>query len=343
MDQSSNCNCLPLRPTPMKKFQNSAHTFVHESLRGLAEVHADILAVHLDPTYVVRRENTPGQVAVISGGGSGHEPLDVGYVGQGMLAAACPGEIFTSCTPNQIVAAAQAAEQGAGCLFIVKNYRGDLLNFETALDMLDFDCSTVVVDDDASVDTSPHSVGRRGAAGTLIVQKVVGAAAAAGASLAECKTVGCRVNSQTASAGVSFQGCMDPITGSPTFVIGADEIEFGVGLHGEPGRQRIPMASAENLAARMLDTIMRDLKPKPEHRLLLCVNGFGATPLSELYVLFNAASGHLKARGLNIHCSLVGNYATSLDTPGGSITVTVLDDEIASLWLAPVHTAALRW
>ncbi len=327
----------------MKKFKNSAHNFVHESLMGLAEAHADILTVQFDPTCVLRRALTPGQVAVISGGGSGHEPLDVGYVGQGMLAAACPGEIFTSCTPDQILAAARAAEQGAGCLFIVKNYRGDLLNFETALDMLDVDCATVVVDDDASVDSSPHSVGRRGAAGTMIVQKIVGAAAAAGASLGECKAVGHRVNAQTASVGVSFQGCMDPITGAPTFEIGADEIEFGVGLHGEPGRQRIPMQAANALATRMLDTILGDLKPQPGQRVLLCVNGFGATPLVELYVLFNAAASQLKERGLVIQHSLVGNHATSLDTPGGSITVTLLDDELSALWKAPVHTAALRW
>lgn len=327
----------------MKKFKNSAHSFVHESLMGLAEVHADLLTVQFDPTFVIRREGSSGQVAVLSGGGSGHEPLDVGYVGPGMLTAACPGEIFTSCTPDQIVAAARAAEQGAGCLFIVKSYRGDLLNFETALNMLDFDCATVVVDDDASVDTSPHSVGRRGAAGTMIVQKIVGAAAAAGASLSECKAVGCRVNALTASVGVSFQGCMDPITGAPTFEIGADEIEFGVGLHGEPGRQRIPMQSASHLAARMLDTIVDDLKPKQGQRLLLCVNGFGATPLSELYVLFHVASKRLGDLGLVIQHSLVGNFATSLDTPGGSISMTVLDDELASLWLAPVHTAALRW
>jgi dihydroxyacetone kinase-like protein len=327
----------------MKKFKNSTHSFVHESLKGLAEVHADILRVHFDPTYVIRRDSAQGRVAVISGGGSGHEPLDVGYVGHGMLAAACPGEIFTSCTPDQILAAAQSAEQGAGCLFIVKNYRGDLLNFETALDMLDFECATVVVDDDASVDSSPHSVGRRGAAGTMIVQKIVGAAAAAGASLSECKAVGNRINAKTASVGVSFQGCMDPITGAPTFEIGADEIEFGVGLHGEPGRQRIPMQAVDALATRMLDTILADLKPQPGQGVLLCINGFGATPLVELYVLFNAAASQLKERGLIVQRSLVGNHATSLDTPGGSITVSLFDDELSSLWSAPVHTAALRW
>ena len=327
----------------MKKFKNSAHSFVQESLMGLAEAHADILTVQFDPTCVIRGVQTPGQVAVISGGGSGHEPLDVGYVGQGMLAAACPGEIFTSCTPDQILAAARATEQGAGCLFIVKNYRGDLLNFETAVDMLDFDCATVVVDDDASIDTSPHSVGRRGLAGTVVVQKIAGAASAAGASLGECKALGTRVNAQTASVGVAFEGCMDPITGAPTFEIGAEEIEFGVGLHGEPGRQRIQMQAAKSLADRMLDVVLADLKPKAGQQVLLCVNGFGATPLAELYVLFHGASQRLRAHGLTIKHSLVGNYATSLDTPGGSLTVTLLDDEMSSLWKAPVHVAALRW
>lgn len=327
----------------MKKFKNSAHDFVHDSLKGLAEVHADILDVHFDPTYVIQRECASGRVAVISGGGSGHEPLDVGYVGHGMLTAACPGQVFTSCTPDQILAAANAAEQGAGCLFLVKNYRGDLLNFETALDMMGFECATVVVDDEASVDNSLHSVGRRGIAGTMIVQKMVGAAAAAGANLNECKDVGVRVNSKTASVGVSFQGCMDPITGAPTFEIGPDEIEFGVGLHGEPGRQRVPMKSANELAARMLEVILGDLKSQPGQLVLLNINGFGATPLSELYVLLYAAATYLRSRGLRIQHSLVGNHATSLDTPGGSITVTLLDEELSALWTAPVHTASLRW
>ena len=327
----------------MKKFKNSTHSLVQDSLKGLAEVHADILSVHFDPTYVIQRDGTPGRVAVISGGGSGHEPLDVGYVGQGMLTAACPGEIFTSCTPDQILAAAKAAEKGAGCLFVVKNYRGDLLNFETALDMMGFDCATVVVDDEASLDSSTHSVGRRGVAGTVVVQKIVGAAAAAGASLTECKEIGTRVNAKTASVGVSFQGCMDPVTGARTFEIGTGEIEFGVGLHGEPGRHRISMQTADALAGRMLDVVLSDLKPFPGQRLLLFVNGFGATPLSELYVLLHAATNQLRERSLHIQYSLVCNYATSLDTPGGSVTLTVLDDELSSLWTAPVHTAALRW
>jgi dihydroxyacetone kinase-like protein len=327
----------------MKKFKNSTHSLVRDSLKGLAEGHSDILSVHFDPTYVIQRDSTPGRVAVISGGGSGHEPLDVGYVGHGMLTAACPGEIFTSCTPDQILAAAKAAEKGAGCLFVVKNYRGDLLNFETALDMVGFDCATVVVDDEASLDSFPHSVGRRGVAGTVVVQKIVGAAAAAGASLTECKEIGTRVNARTASVGVSFQGCMDPVTGARTFEIGFDEIEFGVGLHGEPGRHRISMQTADALAGQMLDVVLSDLKPFPGQRLLLFVNGFGATPLSELYVLLHAATNQLRERSLPIQYSLVGNYATSLDTPGGSVTVTVLDEELSSLWIAPVHTAALRW
>lgn len=327
----------------MKKFKNSVHGFVQDSLKGLSEVHAHILSVHFNPTYVVRHAPMPGQVAVISGGGSGHEPLDVGYVGVGMLAAACPGEIFTSCTPAQIVAAAHAAHAGAGCLFVVKNYAGDLQSFETALDLIELDCAMVVIDDDASADLSPHSSGRRGTAGTVVVEKMAGAAAAAGADLQACKAVAQKVNARTATVGIAFQGCMDPVTGAPTFVIGDDEIEFGVGLHGEPGRQRIGMASATDLAQKMLDGILKDLKPTAGQPLLVCVNGFGATPQAELYVLFQAASALLRAKGHTIRHSLVGNLATSLDTPGGSLTVTVLDDELSALWAAPVHTATLRW
>ncbi len=327
----------------MKKFKNSVHGFVQDSLQGLSEAHAHILSVHFDPTYVVRHPVATGQVAVISGGGSGHEPLDVGYVGQGMLAAACPGDIFTACTPTQIVAAARAAHTGAGCLFLVKNYAGDLQSFETALDLIDCECSMVVIDDDASADLSPHSTGRRGTAGTVVVEKMVGAAAARGADLQSCKAVAQKVNARTATIGVAFQGCMDPVTGAPTFVIGDNEIEFGVGLHGEPGRQRVGMASASDLAKTMLEGILKDLKPASGQPLLLCVNGFGATPQAELYVLFQAASALLRAQGHTIRHNLVGNLATSLDTPGGSLTVTVLDDELSSLWVAPVHTAALRW
>ncbi len=327
----------------MKKFKDSAYSYVRDSLLGLERAHADVLAVHLDPHYVVRRHLPAGHVAVISGGGSGHEPLDVGFVGDGMLGAACPGEIFTSCTPDQIVAAAHAAHRGAGCLFIVKNYPGDLHSFETALDMLEFDGAMIVVDDDATLDPSPHAAGRRGVAGTLVVQKVVGAAAAAGADLAACKAIGNRANTQTATVGVSFRGCTDPLTGAPTFDISPNEIEFGVGLHGEPGRQRIPMASASALASRMLDAVLADIHPAAGQEILLIVNGFGATPLSELYVLLHAASEQVEAKGLRIAHTLVGNFATALDTPGGSITVTLMDDELTRLWRAPVLTPALRW
>jgi phosphoenolpyruvate---glycerone phosphotransferase subunit DhaK len=327
----------------MKKFINSSATLLRESLDGLAAAHADLLRVEFEPTFVARAQRPNGKVALISGGGSGHEPLHAGYVGKGMLDAACPGQVFTSPTPDQMLAAAQAVHNGRGVLFIVKNYAGDCMNFEMAAEMLEIPNATVLVNDDVAVENSTHTTGRRGVAGTLIVEKAVGAAAEAGADLAQCKAVGERVNRATASMGVAFTSCTVPAAGRATFDIGDAEMEMGVGIHGEPGRRREALRGADSIVETLLAAIVADLKPASGRELLLHVNGFGGTPLMELYLLYQNARRRLEGQGLRIARSLVGNYTTSLEMAGASLTVTLLDDEIKSLWDAPVHTAALRW
>jgi len=282
-------------------------------------------------------------VALVSGGGSGHEPLHGGLVGHGMLDAACPGQVFTSPTPDQMLAAVEAVDTGAGTLFIVKNYEGDVMNFEMAAEMASGEVATVLTNDDVAVEDSLYTTGRRGVAGTLVVEKIVGAAAEEGRDLAALKALGDKVNARTRSMGVALTSCTVPAAGKPMFEIGDDEMEMGVGIHGEPGRRRVKLASAEDIAAEMIGAILKDLGEAATGEVLLFVNGFGATPAMELYVMYEAAAGKVEAAGLAISRSLVGNYVTSLDMAGCSLTVTVLDDEIKALWDAPVHTAALRW
>jgi phosphoenolpyruvate---glycerone phosphotransferase subunit DhaK len=327
----------------MKKFINDPRTLLRESLEGLAAAHAGVLQVSFEPTFVTRAQPATNKVALISGGGSGHEPLHAGYVGKGMLDAACPGQVFTSPTPDQMLAAAQAVNSGRGVLFIVKNYAGDCMNFEMAAEMLEMPNATVLVNDDVAVENSTHTTGRRGVAGTLIVEKTVGAAAEAGADLAQCKALGDRVNSATGSMGVAFTSCTVPAAGRATFDIGDNEMEVGVGIHGEPGRRREPLRGADSIVETLLAAIVADLKPASGREVLLHVNGFGGTPLMELYLLYQNAQRRLAAQGLKVVRSLVGNYTTSLEMAGASLTVTLLDDETKSLWDAPVHTAALRW
>lgn len=327
----------------MKKFVNQVDQLLAESLQGLATAHADLLTLHTEPTFVARRHKATSKVALISGGGAGHEPLHCGLIGRGMLDAACPGQVFTSPTPDQMIAAAEAVDNGQGVLFIVKNYAGDLMNFQMAAEMLGRPNATVLVNDDVAVERSTHTTGRRGVAGTLIVEKIVGAAAEAGASLEQCKQLGDRVNAGTASMGVAFTSCTVPAAGRPTFDIAEDEMEFGVGIHGEPGRRRGPVRPAQELVDELMAAILGDLQPRPHARVLLHVNGFGGTPLIELYLLYHCAEKVLAARGIRVQRSLVGNYTTALEMAGASLTVTLLDDELASLWDAPVHTAALRW
>lgn len=327
----------------MKKFINSIDTLLDESLSGFAKAHADIVSVNQQPHFVTRA--TParaGKVVLISGGGSGHEPLHTGFVGLGMLDAACPGQVFTSPTPNQMLEAAQAVEKGGGVLFIVKNYAGDVMNFEIAAEMLECPNATVLVADDVSLPKN-HSIGRRGVAGTLIVEKIVGAAAEQGADLAACKALGDKVSANTASMGLALSSCTVPALGKPTFALADDEIEMGVGIHGEHGRQTQKLGTATELVEHLINAIVEDLQPIKNQQVLLHVNGFGATPLMELYLVYEISAQFLQQHGMMVARSLVGNYTTSLDMAGCSVTVSLMDTELLTLWDAPVHTASLRW
>lgn len=327
----------------MKKFINSVDTLLEESLSGFAKAHADIVQLNRQPYFVKRKQITPsGKVALISGGGSGHEPLHIGFVGTGMLDAACPGQVFTSPTPDQMLAAAQAVENGGGVLFIVKNYAGDVMNFEIAAEMLECANASILIDDDVSLPKN-HSTGRRGVAGTLIVEKIVGAAAERGADLASCKALGERVTRATASMGVALSSCTVPALGHPTFAINDDQMEMGVGIHGERGHVTLPLTNAKEIVAQLVNAINEDLAPQKGQTALLHVNGFGSTPLSELYLMYELAAQQWENHGVKIARSLVGNYTTSLDMAGCSITLSLMDDELLALWDAPVHTANLRW
>lgn len=326
----------------MKKFLNSVDTVLTESLDGFAAAHSDILLLGEGHKFVRRRTLRPGKVALISGGGSGHEPLHAGFVGHGMLDAACPGQVFTSPTPDQMLEAAASVNTGVGCLFIVKNYEGDLMNFDMAAEMTE-GVMQVVTNDDVAVEDSLYTTGRRGVAGTLVVEKIVGAAAEEGRVLADLRALGERVNAATRSMGVALTSCTVPAAGRPTFDIGDGEMEFGVGIHGEPGRRRDRLKSADEIADEVCAAIAADLGAGSQGKALLFVNGFGGTPSMELYLMYNAARRIFEQRGVTVVRSLVGSYVTSLDMAGCSITLSMLDDETARLWDAPVHTAALRW
>ena len=327
----------------MKKLMNSVETMLHESLDGFVEAHADLLTLGDDYKFVRRKALKPGKVALISGGGSGHEPLHGGFVGLGMLDAACPGQVFTSPTPDQMMAAAEAVDTGAGVLFIVKNYEGDVMNFEMGAEMSSSTVARVLTNDDVAVEDSTWTTGRRGVAGTLVVEKIVGAGAEAGMDLAALKGLGDRVMGATRSMGVALTSCTVPAAGKPTFELGETEMEFGVGIHGEPGRRRDTLRSADAIADEMLSAITRDLGAVKGREALLFVNGFGGTPLMELYLMYHAARRICDAQGITTVRSLVGSYVTSLDMAGCSITLTLLDDETKRLWDAPVWTPALNW
>ena len=327
----------------MKKIMNRVDDFLSESLTGFATAHSDVVTLNREPVFVRRRHLTKQKVALISGGGSGHEPLHAGFVGRGMLDVACPGQVFTSPTPDQMLAAVQAVDTGAGVLFVVKNYSGDVMNFEMAAEMCDARNAMVLVNDDVAVENSSHTTGRRGVAGTVIVEKVVGSLAETGGDLEQCKALGDRVIERTASMGVAFTSCIVPAAGTTTFRVGDDEMEVGVGIHGEPGRRRAKLASADGICSELLEAIVDDLEPATGAELLVLVNGLGGTPLGELYLLFNSARQWLERKGLRIARSLIGNVTTSLEMAGASLTLCLLDDEIKKHWDTPVHTPALRW
>lgn len=327
----------------MKKLINHVDTVLAESLDGFATAHADLVVLGPEREFMRRREIVSGKVGLISGGGSGHEPLHVGFIGHGMMDAICPGQIFTSPTPNQMLAAAEAVNTGAGVLFIVKNYSGDMMNFSMAAEMLDMENATVVVNDDVAVENSTYTTGRRGVAGTLIVEKMVGAAAERGDKLAQLKALGDAVNKATASMGVALTSCTVPAAGKPTFQMGPDEMEMGVGIHGEPGRRRVKLGTADEIAAELTGAVLKDLNLPRGQEVILLVNGFGGTPNLELYVMVNAAVKVLNAAGVKVVRHLTGSYVTSLEMAGCSITVTAVDGAMLKLWDAPVNTAALRW
>lgn len=331
----------------MKKLINDPENVLVETVEGFAAAHSDLVTAHYDPIYLTRATPTPaGKVALVSGGGSGHEPLHGGFVGDGMLDAAVPGAMFTSPTPDQIEAAIKAANAGAGVLTIVKNYTGDVMNFEMAQELAeadDIEVASVLVNDDVAVEDSTWTAGRRGVAGTVVVEKIAGAAAARGDDLATVTAIAQRVVENVRSMGVALTACTVPHVGKPSFDLAENEIEIGIGIHGEPGRHRVGLESADTITEMLLEPILGDLGIAEGESALLFVNGMGATPASELYIVFRHAKKVLADRGIQVTRSLVGNYVTSLDMQGASITVARMDDELTALWDAPVHTAAMHW
>ncbi|MCT9623510.1 dihydroxyacetone kinase subunit DhaK [Pseudarthrobacter sp. SL88] len=331
----------------MKKLINDPKSVVAESVQGFGLAHADLVTVTEDPMYITRKDApVSGKVGLVSGGGSGHEPLHAGYVGKGMLDAAVPGAVFTSPTPDQILPATLAVNSGAGVVHIVKNYTGDVLNFETAAELAEAEgvsVRTVLVNDDVAVEDSLYTAGRRGVGGTVLVEKIAGAAAERGDDLDGVASIGERVNANVRTMGVALSACTVPHAGQPSFDLADDEIEIGIGIHGEPGRHRIPLENADGITDRLLEPVLADLDIGSGDKVLLFVNGMGGTPQSELYIVYRRAVQVLKDKGATVERSLVGNYITALEMQGCSISVLRLDDELTELWDAPVHTAALRW
>ncbi|CAB0677815.1 dihydroxyacetone kinase subunit DhaK [Corynebacterium diphtheriae] len=328
----------------MKKLINDPHDVVAETIAGFVAAHKDV--VTSSGQFVERAEpKAQGKVGIISGGGSGHEPLHAGFVGYGMLDAAVPGPVFTSPTPDPIVAATKAADHGAGVLYIVKNYTGDVLNFDTAAELAEFDdieVSQVIINDDAAVEDSLYTAGRRGVAGTVLVEKIAGAAAERGDNLAEVTAVATEVVKNTRSMGVALTSCTVPHVGKPSFDLGDSEVEIGIGIHGEPGRRREPMSSADAITDQLLDPVVEDLGLCEGERVIALVNGMGGTPSSELYIVYRRVAERLGQLGVVVERSLVGNYVTSLDMQGASVTLMRVSDELLELFDAPVNTVALR-
>jgi len=331
----------------MKKLINDPNSVVHESLVGLALAHPEILKVCFNPVYVIRTDApVAGKVGIVSGGGSGHEPMHAGFVGRGMLTAACPGQVFTSPTPDQIEAATRAVDSGAGVLHIVKNYTGDVMNFEMAAELCQAQgvkILAVVINDDVAVEDSLHTAGRRGVGTTVLAEKICGAAAERGYNLERIGALCRRVNENGRSMGMALTSCTTPSAGKPTFELGENEMEMGIGIHGEPGRERTRLVNAREITARMAETILADLPFRTGDSVIAMVNGMGGTPLIELYLVYQELERVLGSRGIAVARRLVGNYITSLDMAGCSITLLRVEDEFLALWDDPVLTPALRW
>jgi dihydroxyacetone kinase-like protein len=331
----------------MKKLINKPEDVVTEELQGIAAAHPDLVRVHFNPNFVVRADApVQGKVGIVSGGGSGHEPMHGGFVGPGMLDAACPGEVFTSPTPDQMLDATKAVNGGAGVLHVVKNYTGDVMNFDMAADLgrgEGIEVESVVIDDDVAVQDSLYTAGRRGVGTTVLAEKICGAAAEEGRPLAEVAELCRKVNANGRSMGMALTSCIVPAAGKPTFDLGDDEIEIGIGIHGEPGRERVKLAPAAEIVERLTTPILDDLPFQSGDQVLAFVNSMGGTPLIELYVVYNDLNRLLGERGITITRNLIGPYITSLEMAGCSITLLKLDDELTRLWDAPVKTAGLRW
>jgi dihydroxyacetone kinase-like protein len=331
----------------MKKLINAPDAVLRESLEGVELAYGDRLRVSYDPPFVVRSDApVDGKVGIVSGGGSGHEPMHGGFVGPGMLDAACPGEVFTSPTPDQMMEATKAVDGGAGVLHIVKNYTGDVMNFDMAADLAKgggVEVEAVVTNDDVAVQDSLYTAGRRGVGITVIAEKICGAAADERRPLAEVAEIARRVNGEGRSMGMALTPCITPASGEPSFELGDDEMEIGIGIHGEPGRYREPLAPAEQIVERLATAVVEDLPYESGDRVLAFVNGMGGTPLIELFIVYRELHRFLEQRGITIERRLIGNYITSLEMAGCSITLLRVDDDLMRLWDAPVNTPALRW
>ncbi|HOZ38528.1 MAG TPA: dihydroxyacetone kinase subunit DhaK [Anaerolineaceae bacterium] len=331
----------------MKKLINKPEDVVKEELKGIELAHPDLVKVFYDPDFIVRADApVQGKVALVSGGGSGHEPMHGGFVGKGMLDAACPGAVFTSPTPDQMLEATKAVDGGAGVLHIVKNYTGDVMNFEMAADLArdeGIEVESVIVNDDVAVEDSTWTAGRRGVGLTVLMEKIVGAAAEEGRSLKECADLARKVNGQGRSMGMALTSCTVPHVGKPSFDLPEDEMEIGIGIHGEPGRHRIKLEPADKITEMLLEPVVEDLPYKEGDEVLLFVNSMGGTPLIELYIVYRKAMELLEAKGIKVVRNLIGPYITSLEMAGMSITLLKMDEDLKKLWDAPVKTAGMRW
>jgi dihydroxyacetone kinase-like protein len=331
----------------MKKLINHPENVVREELQGIALAHPDLVRVHFDPNYIVRADApVQGKVSLISGGGSGHEPMHGGFVGHGMLDAACPGAVFTSPTPDQMLEATKAVDGGEGVLYIVKNYTGDVMNFEMAAELASMEgiqVESVIIDDDVAVKDSLYTAGRRGVGSTVLAEKLCGAAAEEGCSLSQVAEVCRKVKENGRSMGMALTSCTVPHAGRPTFDLPEDEMEIGIGIHGEPGRTRMKLQPADAIVTMLIEPVISDLPFQPGDQVLLFVNSMGGTPLIELYIAYRKAHEIVTQHGLKVCRSLVGPFITSLEMAGMSVTLLKLDDDLIRLWDAPVLTPGLRW